>query len=186
MKYSLRYTGWCLELVTPFSWTVRSFNCCSAGLCCFSIFYCSYRWYWKINQGLKFGHIKDWQECTAIPWYAVTPGGQFFKSFFVFMGILPAISVFCHIVSSVSPCRKKRFVWRKIFYVIFLITMFFGGVNDSWCCHSIKISFHMVRSCGGASFRSGIECLEYDSGKNVLSVHSKILVQANPGFKMAN
>ena len=77
------------------------------------------------NQGLSF-HIKDW---TLDAYRRVLENEMIWRGFlnsFLYSLAFTAISVFITLLAA-YPLSKKEFVGRKLFNLIFLITMFFGG-----------------------------------------------------------
>ena len=82
------------------------------------------------NQGLSF-NIKDW---TLDAYRRVLENEMIWRGFlnsFLYSLAFTVISVFVTLLAA-YPLSKKEFVGRKIFNIIFLITMFFGGWNDSY------------------------------------------------------
>ena len=77
------------------------------------------------NQGLSF-NIKDW---TLDAYRRVLENEMIWRGFlnsFLYSLAFTVISVFVTLLAA-YPLSKKEFVGRKIFNIIFLITMFFGG-----------------------------------------------------------
>ena len=77
------------------------------------------------NQGLSF-KIKDW---TLDAYRRVLENAMIWRGFlnsFLYSLAFTVISVFVTLLAA-YPLSKKEFVGRKIFNIIFLITMFFGG-----------------------------------------------------------
>ena len=77
------------------------------------------------NQGLSF-NIKDW---TLDAYRRVLENAMIWRGFlnsFLYSLAFTVISVFVTLLAA-YPLSKKEFVGRKIFNIIFLITMFFGG-----------------------------------------------------------
>ena len=80
------------------------------------------------NQGLSF-HIKDW---TLDAYRRVLENEMIWRGFlnsFLYSLAFTAISVFITLLAA-YPLSKKEFVGRKLFNLIFLITMFFWRWND--------------------------------------------------------
>lgn len=121
------------------------------------------------NQGLSF-RIKDW---TLDAYRRVLENEMiwrgFFNSFFYSLAFT-AISVFITLLAA-YPMSKKEFVGRNFFNVIFLITMFFGG---GMIPTFILINrFTYGEYCMGYFNTRSIQCMEYDSCKNLLPVNTK-------------
>lgn len=121
------------------------------------------------NQGLSF-RIKDW---TLDAYRRVLENEMiwrgFFNSFFYSLAFT-AISVFITLLAA-YPMSKKEFVGRNFFNVIFLITMFFGG---GMIPTFILINrLHYGEYCMGYFNTRSIQCMEYDSCKNLLPVNTK-------------
>ena len=77
------------------------------------------------NQGLSF-KIKDW---TLDAYRRVLENEMIWRGFlnsFLYSLAFTVISVFVTLLAA-YPLSKKEFVGRKVFNIIFLITMFFGG-----------------------------------------------------------
>ena len=77
------------------------------------------------NQGLSF-NIKDW---TLDAYRRVLENEMIWRGFlnsFLYSLAFTVISVFVTLLAA-YPLSKKEFVGRKVFNIIFLITMFFGG-----------------------------------------------------------
>ena len=82
------------------------------------------------NQGLSF-KIKDW---TLDAYRRVLENAMIWRGFlnsFLYSLAFTVISVFVTLLAA-YPLSKKEFVGRELFNIIFLITMFFGGGNDSY------------------------------------------------------
>ena len=121
------------------------------------------------NQGLS-SDIKDW---TLDAYRRVLENEMILARIFEFFSVIhllfTVISVFVTLLAA-FPLSKKKFVGRKFFNLIFLITMFFGG---GMIPTFILINqLHMVNTVWAVLIPGAFNVLEYDSCKNLLSVNS--------------